>query len=97
MIPKTIKVGGYTIKVNIVRNLMTDCEACGQYISRNKEIQLDPDLCPEQMYSTYIHEVIECITEIYELESLLANHHDIVILSEALHQILRDNREAILP
>jgi hypothetical protein len=97
MIPKTLKVGGYTVKVTMVPNLMTDCAACGQYLSRTKEIQLDPDLCPEQLYSTYLHEIVECICEIYELESLLANHHDIVILAEVLHQILRDQGDVILP
>ena len=91
MIPKTVKIGGYTVNVVYVQNMIPDNAACGQYIPRTKTIQIDPSSCVDQQYATFIHEMIEAITEIYELPSLTNNHHDIVLLGEALHQILRDN------
>jgi len=97
LIPETVKIGGYTVTVVFKENLMCDESACGQYRPREKIIQIDPATCPEQQYATFLHEVVEAITEIYELPSLSANHHDIVILSEALHQLLRDNGASVLP
>lgn len=97
MIPDRIKVGGYTVIVKYVPNLMTDHQAVGMYCPRTKEIHLDPASSEEQLYATFLHEIIEAITEIYELQSLTDKHHDIVLLSEALHQILRDNGPEMLP
>lgn len=97
MIPKTVKIGAYNVKVEFVENMVPDGACCGQYIPRTKTIQLDPGSCPEQQFGTLCHEIIEAFTEIYELPSLTENHHDIVLLGEALHALLRDNMEAVLP
>lgn len=75
---------------------MIDQNACGQYFPRKKEIMIDPSLCDQQQYGTFCHEIIEAFAEVYELEGLSKDHHDIVVLGEALHALLRDN-PGILP
>lgn len=95
--PDSVKIGAYTVRVVYVENLMKDVNACGQYVPREKLIQIDPSMCPEQQYGTFCHELVEAIVEIYELPSLTSNHHDIVLMGEALHQVLRDNGMEILP
>jgi hypothetical protein len=91
MIPEHVKIGGYNVNVRLIPNMIPDSSAYGQYIPRAKEIQIDPSACEEQQYGTFVHEILEAITEIYEIPSLTNNHHDLVLLGEALHQIFRDN------
>ena len=96
-LPEKVKIGAYTITVRYVPNLMIDANACGQYCPRTKEIQIDPDLCPEQQFGTFCHEVIEAWAEINEIKPLNENHDAIVTLGECLHQYVRDNGKEILP
>ncbi|MGD0535920.1 MAG: hypothetical protein ABR999_10870 [Methanoregula sp.] len=91
MIPETIRIGGYDVKIEYVNNMIPDSAAYGQYIPRMKTIQLDPGVCEQQKHSTFIHELLEAIVEIYELDALKENHHEIVLLGEALYQLLKDN------
>jgi hypothetical protein len=72
---------------------MTDDDNCGSFNTRTMEILIDPDLCPELQYGVFCHEVIEAIKEIYSIDCLKADHHPINQLGEALHQVIRDNRE----
>jgi hypothetical protein len=97
LIPKTVKIGGYTVKVRYAKGLMTDESNCGCFNGRTMEITIDPDLCDEMQYGVFCHELIEAAKEIYSIDCLKADHHPINQLGEALHQILRDNMEAILP
>lgn len=96
MIPDTIKISGFTIPIKYT-NLLQDENCTGQYNPRTKEIRIDLSCCPEQQYATFLHEVVEAIAEIYEIKPLENDHYAIVILSEALHQFMRDNHGRINP
>jgi hypothetical protein len=97
MIPKTVKIGAYTVEVKHARGLMTDEENMGNFNGRTMEINIDPDMTENLQYGIFCHEVIEAVKTIYDIEALAKDHHAITQLGEALHQILRDNREAMLP
>ena len=95
-IPKSLKIGGYTVKVRFSNHIMTDEEKCGYYNARMRKITIDPEMCKELVYGVFIHEVVEAIKDIYHIECLRDDHHAINQLAEALHQVLRDNPE-IMP
>jgi|WetSurMetagenome_2_1015567.scaffolds.fasta_scaffold1293692_2 hypothetical protein len=96
MIPQTVKIGGYTVKVEFAKNQMTDKDQCGSYNSRTKTITIDPDLTDQLIFGVFMHEIVEAFADIHSIESLQADHHAINQLGEATHQLLRDNPE-ILP
>lgn len=96
-LPDYIKIGAYSVKVRYVPNLMTDDGECGNYNPRTQEISIDPDLSPDMQYGILYHEMIEAIKSIYSIECLEKDHQAINQLGEALHQVLRDNREDVLP
>lgn len=97
MIPDSIKIGAYTVKVVYVKNIMMDDGTCGTFNARTMEIAIDPEMCPEFQYGIFMHEVIEAIKEIYHIDALKADHHAIEVLGEALNALLTDNRDRILP
>lgn len=97
MIPESVKIGGYAVKVVFVKNLMTDEDRCGCFSPRTMVISIDPDCCAELQYAVFCHELIEAIKEIYSIDCLKADHHPINQLGEALHQLLRDNGGTVLP
>jgi len=97
LIPKTVRIGGYTVKVLFAKNTMTDEDKCGYYNSRTKTIAIDPELCEEFQYGVFYHELIEAIKDIYHIQCLKDDHQAINQLGEAFHQLLRDNGSVILP
>jgi hypothetical protein len=96
-LPKTVKVGTYTIDVKLTKGLMTDEENMGNFNGRTMEINIDPDMREDLQYGIFCHELIEAIKTIYDIEALVKDHHAITQLGEALHQILRENGKEILP
>lgn len=97
MIPETIKIGAYTITVTFKDDLLRDQACCGRFLPCEKRIEIDTSMCSEMQWGTFYHEVIEAVTEIYTIQSLSDNHEHINLLGEVIHQILRDNREKMLP
>jgi hypothetical protein len=97
MIPKSMKIGGYTVAIVYVKGLISDEGNSGNFNERTMEISMDPDLCEEMQYGVLYHELIEAVKSIYHIECLKTDHHAISQLGEALHQILRDNGKEILP
>ena len=91
VIPDSVKIGAYTVKVQIVDNLLRDQGCCGRFIPCNKSIEIDSAMVIEMQWGTFYHELVEAMTEIYTIQALAENHEAIDILGEVLHQILRDN------
>lgn len=97
MLPTKIKIGAYEVKILYKKGLMTDEENMGSLNGRTMEIEIDPDLTPDLQYGIFCHELIEAIKTIYDIETLAKDHHAITQLGEALHLLLRDNMECVLP
>jgi len=80
-IPKELKVGGHTIKIEQVKELA----AMGYWISRENKIQLDQDLAPSQKQVTLLHEILHAINN--ELD-----HDKVELYAEAIYQVIVDNK-----
>ena len=94
-IPKSIKVSGMTYKIRKVKTLY-DGEhngLMGQCNSVTKEIFIcttvnDLKVCGDEMYSTFIHEVLEAINHEYNMN---LEHDKIEELERAIKQVMLDN------
>ena len=87
-LPDEIKVGPYSIKVEIVDSLAVDREHGGEYSPRELKISLDSSL-RKRHGEILMHEIVEAIDEIYDLN---LNHHVISLLGIALYQVLKENK-----
>jgi hypothetical protein len=71
MIPETVKIGAYVIKIQYTKNLITDDDNLGNFNGRTMVISIDPDMSEQLQYGTFIHEVIEAIKSIYNIDALV--------------------------
>lgn len=88
-IPEQIKIGGYIVGVKEVENIMHDRRELGNYQPRTQEIQLDKANTDQQKEETFMHEIIEAITTIYDID---IDHHKLSVIATVLHQVMKDNR-----
>ena len=56
----------------------------GLFIPRTMKIFVNSDQCKQQLYATWLHEVIEAINFIYDLQ---LEHHQIIQLESALFSL----------
>jgi len=89
-IPKQIKIGGYIVSVEFVNNLMTDRQHTGEYHPRIQTIKIDKDCSEQEREEVFIHEVLEAIKAIYDIQ---LEHRDLSLLATVLHQVIVDNPE----
>jgi len=89
-IPKQIKIGGYIVSVEFVNNLMTDWQHNGEYHPRIQTIKIDKDCSEQEREEVFIHEVLEAIKAIYDIQ---LEHRDLSLLATVLHQVIKDNPE----
>lgn len=82
-IPKTLKIGGHTIKV-IIEKRKLETTAWAHADKGKNEIVLDGGLPQSQMESTLIHEILHLINN--PLDHALLDS-----LAEQLYQVLKDN------
>ena len=95
MIPESVKIGAYQVKVNLVKNQISDEQKFGCYNARLKLMTIDPDVSDPVKFSVFLHEMFEVIADIYDIRALQEDHHAITLLETALHQIVRDNPELL--
>lgn len=84
-----IKIAGYLIKVKDIDNLIVETGNLGEYSPTAQEIRLDTSLTTQQRQEVFIHEILEAINNIYDLN--LDHDNQLCKLSVVLHQILVDN------
>lgn len=87
-LPDEVKVGPYSIKVEVVDNLVIDREHGGEYSPRELKISLDSSL-RKRYGEILIHEIIEAINDIYNLS---IKHEDMMVLGVTLYQVLKENK-----
>lgn len=88
-IPLTIKIGGFDYTIDCTKEAEVDLRArtrLGETIALTRVIKLDVSTIPPQVSETFIHEIIECIADIYCNDTL--THEQISNLSYGLHQVL---------
>lgn len=86
-VPKSIRVAGFDYKIKVVDTdgLSGDY---GQCRHDEKEMVLDNIKHHDSLMSHLLHEVIEAINNVYDLD---LEHHKIELLETALFQVLKDN------
>ena len=83
-IPKTIKISGYEFKVNLsTRKELED--DFGTMDMETLTICIEKGIDEQLQYSTLLHEVIETINYIHELD---LDHSKIMTLETCLYQVL---------
>jgi hypothetical protein len=87
-ITNKVKIGGVTFKVEYKRNLTVGTGAYGQLHPSRQKIIIDKNLEREMQEGSFIHEIIEAINGMYELD---LEHWKISVLDAALYQIIKDN------
>ena len=90
IIPKTFQIGGHTITVinGEEKYELRSNQRYGEFNSTKHEIRIG-DILPTQREETYVHEVIEAISGIYNLD---IPHPVINQLGIALHQALTSGK-----
>ena len=89
-IPKSIRIGGFTYKVDVIDNLVEDGQECFGTCSVNEQSIKIRDGLPKQMIKcTLIHECLEAINYHYKLN---LKHDNIERLDSALLDLLENNK-----
>jgi len=89
-IPKEIKIGARIYKVGFKDNLLRDDANRGQVYWHKQEMELSPNLHPQQLSVTFLHECIHIIDEHIGARIGLTEENT-TALSEGLYQLLKDN------
>lgn len=87
-IPSNLKIGPYDVEVKIEEHLAIDRKNGGEWHPRDLKILLDASLT-KRHGEILLHEIIEAVCDIYDLE---IEHHQMMVLSSALYQALKDNK-----
>jgi len=87
-VPSSVKVGAFIIAVNRDPFLMASREAYGEYHPSKLEIVLDTNLNKQKEGETLLHEMLEAIDAIYDIE---LDHHKLSLMATALHQVVIEN------
>jgi len=84
-IPSILKIGGYDVKIDYDNSTIQ----FGQFDPQKLSITLFSLNSSQNMSSTLIHEIIEALNYIYELD---LPHDKITVLANGMFQVLKDNK-----
>lgn len=87
-----IKIGGFDYKFGEVKNLARDEEALGNSCYNALTINIDDGVDKSIKAATIIHEIIEQIDSINELD---LEHNKITTLANSLYEVIIDNPKMI--
>lgn len=85
-----IKIGGFKYKLEEVDHMARDDSSLGNSCGNSLTINLDHGLDKSLKAATLIHEIIEQINFINELD---LEHHKITILANSLYEVINENDE----
>ena len=88
MVPRSFCVAGHRFRVEY-DNTITSSGACGMMLAQHLMIKIDPNQEQSIIEETFIHEMIEAINYIYELE---LDHPKIQTLGAAIHHAMNSSR-----
>jgi len=87
---RKIKIAGYQVKVQESAHLLDNYNCFGEYSPTTQTIKLDARLTRQQKEETLMHELLEAINSIYDLN--LDHDNQLCKLSVVLHQVIKDNK-----
>lgn len=83
-----VRIGGYIVEVVGRDNIMLERGHQGEYHPMTQRIVLDTAMTLQQRREIFLHEIIEAIVSIYDIN---IEHRDLNLLGVVLHQIITDN------
>lgn len=84
-----LKIGGLTFTVTEEENLCRDFGAMGICFVNSLHIKIDKGVTQTNKETTLLHEILEAINSMYELE---LEHNKLQTLEASLYQVLKDNK-----
>lgn len=87
-IPSKVKIGGLNYNVKEVPNLNRDREHQGESCGNNLEITIDNSLSTQVKETTFVHELLEQINEVYMIG---LEHKQIYDLEAGIYAFIKDN------
>lgn len=88
-----LKIGGFQIQIVEDETILPNESRIGEYSPFEQKIKLAKGMTNQQQTETLIHEILEVINDIYELN--LDHDEQLCKLSVVLHQIISDNETLI--
>lgn len=86
-----MKILGYEFKI-YQDGTVDSINAMGRFHSKSQRIQIATDLCPQQIESTVLHEVIEAINYYLHLQ---LSEQVVSSLEASLYQVMVDNNVSL--
>jgi hypothetical protein len=90
---KNIKIAGFNVGVKTQERMAVEHNWLGEYSVMLQEIRIEESSTAQQKCETLIHEVLEAVNSIYDLN--LMHDDQLCKLSVALHQIIVDNPKLV--
>jgi len=90
IIPRSVKIGALTYKVNITENLVLGCDYGGEILYDSLNINIRP-MAPERMEQSFLHEVCHGIFD--HLGYVEHDEKKIDELAGSLHELIVANPE----
>jgi len=87
-LPASLNILGHDYSVTLRENMARDSDRMGQCSSNRLAIEIDPSLPAQNQESVLIHEILEAIDFLLELD---LPHVMISQIGTALYQVLKDN------
>ena len=84
-IPKSLKIGGHSYKIELVKEGELAKNDCGSLSRENNKIYIDTKLSDSNRTVTLIHEILHAVNN--ELSESFVDG-----LAEQLYQVLKDNK-----
>lgn len=86
-IPKKLKIGGHIVTVKVVDNVANEENTtwAGGWTDSQNLIEIRKAQAQSQKEVTLLHEILHCI-------NLQLNHDHVEFLSQALYQVIKDNK-----
>jgi len=88
-IPKTLRISGHDVKVNLKKDLARDERNMGQSCLHGMYINIDATILKTMQESTLIHEILHVINELNNIE---LSEKQIIQLECGIYQIINDNK-----
>lgn len=89
-IPKKVKIGGFIITIKAVKDIILTKGELGNYEPKEQNINIDESSTVQQQEEVFIHEILEAIKSIYDIE---LKHNLLTLIATVLHQVIKDNPE----
>lgn len=88
-IPKFVTINGCKIPIKFVKHLLRDYSRYGEYSTTEMVINIDADLSIQRQEITLMHEILEAIKDIHDLD---IDHELIQPIATGFYEVFKKNQ-----